>query len=237
VREHLIRYISLVLVAVLVATGLIVGIDRAGEHFAARIPDIDLPAISDIPTPAEVVETISEPEPFEEISPATIESMQTLAELTTVEYVEYTTIVKGTDSSWLRWARGDSIEMLAVAEIGAGIDFGALTTDTFQVDPLSGIVTFRMPVAQIHYAALDNDATHVYDRSTGIFTHGDPQLETEARQIAETVLVESAIENGILGDAERAAAATLSEFIMALGYSDVVILPPPITAPTVSARP
>lgn len=234
-REHLIRYISLVLVAVLVSAGLIIGIDRAGEHFAARIPD--LPSISDIPTPAEVIETISEPEPFEQISPATVQSMQTLAELTTVEYVEYTTIVKGTDSSWLSWARGDSIEMLAVAEIGAGIDFSALTTDTFQVDPLSGIVTFRMPPAQIHYAALDNDATHVYDRKTGIFTNGDPQLETEARQIAETTLVDAAVEHGILRDAERAAAATLSEFIKALGYTDVVILPPPITAPSVNASP
>lgn len=228
--NHPARYTALVLTGILVATGLIVGIDRAGEHFAQKIPDI--PAIPDIPSPAEVMESVVEPEPFEEIGPAVVESIQTLANLTTVEYVEYTTIEKGTDSSWLDWARGDTIEMLAVAEIGAGVDLAALDADSFTVDTTSGIVSFRLPPAQIHYAALDNDATHVYDRTTGIFTHGDPHLETEARRLAETVLVDKAIQEGILREAEHAAATMLTEFLMSLGYSDVVILPPPMSPQT-----
>ena len=216
--------ISAVLVAAIVAIGIVVGLSRAGSAVADRLPD--MPSIPDVPSPAEVVEAVVEKEPYEEVGPAVVESIHELAELTTVEYVEYTTISKGTDGSWLDWARGDSIEMLAIAEIGAGVDLSELDEGSFTVDTENGIVTFQLPEAEIHYSALDNDATRVYDRKTGLFTHGDPQLETEARQAAEAALLEKAIEEGILDEAEDNAGTLLTELLKGLGYEQVVVLPP-----------
>lgn len=228
------KRLTSIAIAIIVAGGVIIGLNQfgrqVGEQVSEKVPD--LPSFSDVvAAPGEIVEAIVEKEPYEDISPAVVESVHTLAELTTVEYVEYTTIEKGTDESWLDWARGDSISMLAVAEIGAGVDLSTLTEDSFDVDTETGIVSFRLPPAEIHYAALDNEATHVYDRKTGLFTKGDDQLETEARQAAESALIQKALDEGILDDAEQNASDLLTELLLDLGYEQVVILPPVSPAP------
>lgn len=176
-----------------------------------------------IPTPSDVAEALA-PEPFEEIGPTVVQSIRSLANLTTVEYVEYTVIEKGTDSGILAWARGDSLTLLAVARIGAGVDLSKMTSESFEVDPETGIVTVRMPVSEIQYIAVDNEATQVLDRTTGLFTKGDPRLETDARQVAETVLLQKAEEAGILQDAEDSAIAALTNFLLGLGYTQVEII-------------
>lgn len=222
--KRLTTLISAVLVAAIVAVGLAIGLSRAGSEVAERLPE--MPGLPNLPSPAEVVEAVVEKQPYEEIGPAVVQSIHALAELTTVEYVEYTTISKGTDASWLDWARGDSIEMLAVAEIGAGVDLSELTEQSFTVDTERGIVTFQLPPAEVHYASLDNEATRVYDRKTGLFTQGDPQLETHARQAAEEALLQKALDEGILEDAEAGAAQLLTQLLQGLGYEEVVVLPP-----------
>lgn len=225
--DNIVRYSALVLVAIVVSMGIAWGLSRAGQSLAAEIPEVNLP---DVPSLPEVIETVKEPEPFENLSPAMIDSIQAMAALTTVEYTEHTTIEKGTDASWLDWARGDTIVMLAVADIGAGVALDQLTVESFSVQPDSGIVQLRLPPATIHYASLDNDATTVFDRKTGLFTKGDAQLESEARRIAEAYLLEEAIKAGILTEAERNATTILRNFLLSVGYTDVVILPPPMVS-------
>jgi hypothetical protein len=219
--KRLTTLITAVVVAAIVAAGLVIGLSRAGAAVAERIPDV--PAMPDIPSPAQVIDAIVEKEPYEDISPAIVQSIHALAQLTTVEYVEYTTISKGTDASWLDWARGDSIEMLAVAEIGAGVDLAALDESSFVVDRSTGAVALTLPPAEIHYSALDNEATQVYDRTTGLLTHGDDQLETQTRRVAEEALLQKALDEGILDDAEANAADALTRLLEDLGYTSVTI--------------
>lgn len=176
-----------------------------------------------IPTPSDVAEALA-PEPFEEIGPTVVQSIRSLANLTTVEYVEYTVIEKGTDSGILAWARGDSLTLLAVARIGAGVDLSKITSDSFEVDAETGIVTVQMPASEIQYIAVDNEATQVLDRTTGIFTKGDPRLETDARLVAETVLLQKAESAGILQEAEEGAIVALTNFLLGLGYTQVEII-------------
>jgi hypothetical protein len=151
-----------------------------------------------------------------------VSSVQDLGSLTTVEMVEHTIVEQGTDAGWLAWARGDSLRMIAVARIGAGVDITNLTPRDFSVSE-DGVVEVTVPNAEIQYVAVDNEATEVLDRDLGLFTKGDPQLEGEARRVAETVLVESAIADGILTQAEENAAAVLTNFLVSLGYTDVLV--------------
>lgn len=174
-----------------------------------------------IPTPADIA-AVFEPEPFTDISPVVVSSVHDLGSLTTVEVVEYTIVEKGTDAGWLAWARGDSLRMIAVARIGAGVDISGLTPGDFSVSE-DGVVEVTIPSAEIQYVAVDNDATEVLDRDMGLFTKGDPQLEGEARQVAETVLVDAAIEDGVLVEAEENATTVLTNFLISLGYTDVVV--------------
>jgi hypothetical protein len=65
----------------------------------------------------------------------------------------------------------------------------------------------------------------VYDRDTGIFTKGDSQLETEARRAADEILLAQALEAGLLAEAESSAVVVLTDFLAALGYIDIEIIP------------
>ncbi|REK38238.1 MAG: DUF4230 domain-containing protein [Actinobacteria bacterium] len=174
-----------------------------------------------IPTPADIA-AVFEPEPFSDVGPVVVSSVQDLGSLTTVEVVEHTVVEQGTDAGWLSWARGDSLRMIAVARIGAGVDITGLTPSDFSVSE-EGVVEVTLPRAEIQYVAVDNDATEVLDRDMGLFTKGDPQLESEARRVAETVLVEAAVEDGLLTNAEENATVVLRNFLISLGYTDVIV--------------
>lgn len=163
---------------------------------------------------------------FTQVGPSVVDSVQALADLTTVEMVEYTTVEKGNNAGWLNWARGDKIFLFAVARIGAGIDFDQVTVEDFEVDEDTGRVTIRMPRPEIQFIEVDEDQTQVYDRDTGLFTKGDAQLESDAREVAQQVLLQGAIDRGILQIAEKNARETLTEFLMGLGYTDIEFIAP-----------
>lgn len=177
--------------------------------------------IAAIPTPSDLAEAM-EPEPYQEIGPVVVTSIRDLANLTTVEVVEYTIVEKGTDSSWLDWARGDSLRLFAVANIGAGVDLAQVSIRDVSVDP-AGVVEITLPAAEIQYVAVDNEATQILERDIGLLTKGDPRLESDARQVAQEVLVQSALEAGILEKAEANARSVLTDFLLSLGYRDVVV--------------
>lgn len=174
-----------------------------------------------IPTPGDIA-SVFEPEPYEEIGPVTITAIRDLAQLTTVETVQYTIVEKGTDEGWLAWARGDSLRMFAVARIGAGVDLSELSVRDIDVGD-DGVVTMQVAAATIQYVDPDEDATQVLERDVGIFTSGDPGLESDVRRIADEVLVENAIEAGILDQAEGNARSVLTDFLLSLGYTDVEV--------------
>jgi len=165
-------------------------------------------------------------EEYTDVGQSVVEQVRNVAQLTTVEVTESTMIEKGNDFGWLNWARGDRIFMFVVAEIGAGIDFERLYEGSFEVDTETGTVTVELPPAEITYIALDNEQTQVVDRSTGLLTPGDPQLESDARQVAEEVLRESAIEAGILDRADQNARSVIEGLLLELGYSRVVFVAP-----------
>ncbi len=161
---------------------------------------------------------------YTQVGPTVVDSVRDVAKLTTVEMVEYTTVEKGNDFGWLNWARGDRIFLFAVARIGAGVDMEQVTTLNFEVDEESGQVTVQLPPPEIMFVEVDSEATQVYDRDTGLFTKGDSQLESDARAVAEDVLLNAAIEHGILDRAHANAKATISSFLMGVGYTEVVFV-------------
>ena len=173
----------------------------------------------------EVLEDVVGRGEFTEFAPVTLQTIRLVAELTTVEMVEYTTVVKGDDRGWLNWAAGDRIEMFAVARIGAGVDLDAIEEGDLLVE--EGRVVLRLPAAKLTYVSVDNEATHVYNRDTGVFTKGNPDLERSARLAAEELLTAQAIEQGILEMAEQRAVSILTDLIISLGYTevDVVVTP------------
>ncbi len=162
-----------------------------------------------------------ESRPYTNQGPTVVESIQALSELTSVEYVEHTTIEKGKDRGLLNWAKGERIYMFALARIGAGVDLGAIGEDDVRVD--GNRVRITLPPPAILYVEMDDEATQVYDRDTGVFTSGDKDLESEARRAAADELERQALRAGILDDATEHAQEALTVFLTGLGFEDVRI--------------
>jgi hypothetical protein len=161
---------------------------------------------------------------YTDVGEVTVQSIKALAELTTVEMVEYTIVEKGDDRGLLNWATGDHIQMFAVARIGAGVALDQMEEGDVLSDPEGGKVIVRLPAADITYVIVDNEATHVYNRDTGVFTKGDPDLERSARLAAEDLLVSQAHEKGIIDMASERAEDVLRELLSSLGYTDIEVV-------------
>lgn len=159
-----------------------------------------------------------------ELGPVTITAMQELAQLTTFEMVEYTVVEKSDDRGWLNWATGDSVTMFVVARIGAGVDLTAMTEASIDADPATGVAVIRLPAPEIMFVDVDEEQTTVYDRDTGIFTSGNPNLEQAARLAAEEILVSAALDGGLIERAGEEARTVITTFVETLGYSDVTVL-------------
>jgi hypothetical protein len=62
----------------------------------------------------------------------------------------------------------------------------------------------------------------VYDRQLGALAKGSQDLETEARRVAEQAILDSALEDGILEQAQLNAEAYLLRLFLNLGFPDVI---------------
>lgn len=164
--------------------------------------------------------------PAEEIDrrgPVIVQSVRSLSELSTVEVVQSTTVEKGQDRGWLDWAAGDRIFLFAVASIKAGVDLSEVGADDVKVDDEANAIALRLPAPSVTGIEVDNDQTRVYDRDTGLFNPGDDDLERTARLAAEELMVDAALEEGLLDKARDNTELALTELLIATGFDDVTI--------------
>lgn len=152
-----------------------------------------------------------------------IHDVRSLARLETIQYNMEKIITAEINQGVLGPLFGDKLLFVAHGTVIAGVDLEKLGSDDLWVE--NDILHARLPLAEIFIATLDNERSYVYDRETGLLTHGDPNLETTARQVAEQEIHKAAIEDGILEHAQVNAEAYLIRLFLALGYPDVVFEP------------
>jgi hypothetical protein len=86
------------------------------------------------------------------------------------------------------------------------------------------VLYMRLPPAEVFVATLDNDKSYVYNRDTGLLTKGDVNLENTARSAAEKEILQAAIDDGILTQAQQNAESFMSRMVRGLGYPDVIFV-------------
>lgn len=153
-----------------------------------------------------------------------IHEVQALARLETIQYTVEKVIVAEDNQGTLAFLFGDRLLFVAHGTVIAGIDLQKLGPDDLRLE--NGVLYVDLPDAEIFVATLDNEASYVYDRDTGLMTRGNPDLETAARQAAEQQIREAALEDGILDLARQNAEYFLAKFFEALGYADTIFLHP-----------
>ena len=154
-------------------------------------------------------------------SPVVVEGIQELDRLATVRWTESVVITRESGGTQLeQFLTGERVLLVATGEVEAGVDLAEMDEDEVRVD--GDRVTVDLPEPQVLSSSLDEERTRVYDRDRGLLNLGaDEVLVQEARQDAETEVVSTAEENGILETAERNAEESIRAFVTTLGFEEV----------------
>jgi hypothetical protein len=151
-----------------------------------------------------------------------IHSIRSLARLETIQYSVEKVITAESGQGAFGFLFGDRLLLVAHGIVIAGVDLEKLSPQDLRLE--DGVLTVKLPAAEIFIATLDNEKTYVYDRETGLLSKGNIQLESDARRAAEEEIRKAAEEDGILQQAEKNAQAYLLRLFLQLGYKDVIFL-------------
>lgn len=115
---------------------------------------------------------------------------------------------------------GDEITFLATGDVIAGLDLSQLKPNDVWRSP-DGTINLRLPPPQILVSRVDNEQSRVLTRKTGMLRRADIDLETRARQHAETNIRAEAVKKGLLPLAAQNGEKKLAELLHTLGAEKV----------------
>ncbi len=157
---------------------------------------------------------------------AVIQQIRSLNRLETASFTIEKIIEAGTKGSGLTdFLFGDHILLVTHGEVTAGFDLSMLTEK--DIETSSGALTIHLPAPHIISTRLDNDQTKVFDRRSGLLSKGDLNLESEARQQAETAITRAACDGKILDAANERGRQQLETLFHTAGFAEVQITTTP----------
>jgi hypothetical protein len=115
---------------------------------------------------------------------------------------------------------GDEITFLATGDVIAGLDLSQLKPNDVWRSP-DGTINLRLPPPQILVSRVDNEQSRVLTRKTGVLRRADIDLETRARQHAETNIRAEALKKGLLPLAAKNGEQKLAELLHTFGAEKV----------------
>jgi len=149
-----------------------------------------------------------------------IREVQSLARLETIQYTVEKVIAAEVNQGVFGPLIGDKLLFVAHGYVIAGVNLADIGEEDLWLE--QDTLHVILPEEEVFVAALNNEESYVYDRETGIFRKSDPDLETSARQAAEEEILNAAIEDGILLQAQQNAEVYLERLFNTLGYLQVV---------------
>ncbi len=151
-----------------------------------------------------------------------VHEVRALARLETIQYAVEKVITAETGQEFLGFLFGDRLLLVAHGTVIAGVDLDKIGVDDLEVDD-QGRIFLTLPPAEVFVTVLDNEKSYIYDRDVGLLRRGDVQLESAARLAAEREIERTALEDGILDQAQVNAEVYLYRLLRSLGFSDVTI--------------
>jgi hypothetical protein len=149
-----------------------------------------------------------------------IHDVRSLARLETIQYSVEKIIVAESGQGPFGFLFGDRLLFVAHGTVIAGVDLEKLQPEHLRIE--SGVLYVQLPEAEVFAAILDNDQSYIYDRELGALTRGNQQLETEARRAAEDEILNAALDDNILQQAQLNAENFLFRLLLDLGFPEVI---------------
>jgi len=182
-------------------------IQQVNQDMATRVARFLEPTPTIIPDPVSIIHEI-----------------RSLARLETIQYSVEKVITADSGQEELKTLFGDKLLFVAHGEVIAGIDLEKIGLEDVKLD--GKVITIKLPPAEILITRLDNEKSYVYDRQTGLLVRQNMELETRARQTAEQEIYKTALEDGILKQAQSNAENYLDRLIRSMGYEEVIFTRP-----------
>jgi Protein of unknown function (DUF4230) len=195
-------YLSLLLVRSVVLD-TVSPIQQAQQVIATQVAEVLHPTPTVIPDPVTIIHEV-----------------RSLARLETIQYSVEKVITAETNQGLFKELFGDRLLFVAHGVVIAGLDLSKIEPEDLILQ--GTVLTVQLPAAEVFITTLDNHKSYVYDRQTGLLTHGDIQLETTARQAAENEILKAAREDGILTLAQQNGENYLERLLRELGYAEVL---------------
>jgi hypothetical protein len=151
--------------------------------------------------------------------PTVVDRIQRLQRLETVVYTMDKIVTGARENVLPDFLTGDRLLMMVHGEVVAGVDLSNLKANDVLIEGKQ--VHLHLPAPQVFITRLDSGKTRVYSRRTGLLVPTDPNLETEVRQEAERQLLEAAMADGILRNAQMNAASTIRSLLQGLGFEQI----------------
>jgi hypothetical protein len=209
--------IGLLLILGLGAYGVVSAIQQSARQAQQAIQPVN-DLTSNVATQ---VSQILHPTPTILPDPVTIiQGVRSLARLETIQYCVEKVITAETNQGTFGFLFGDRLILVAHGIVIAGIDLEQMAPEDIELR--NGVLYVRLPDPEIFLTTLDNDKSYVYNRDTGLLTHGNINLESDARRAAEDEIEKAALEDGILEQAQRNAENYLYRLLLDLGYPEVI---------------
>lgn len=156
--------------------------------------------------------------------PAVIRQIRALNRLeTTTASIEKVITAEQGGNAFYNFFSGDKLLLVAHGDVIAGFDLAKLRQEDVVSSGDGVTVTVTLPPAEILVSRLDNEKTYVYDRDTGIFTSGNPGLESEARRVAEQQILQAACDDGIMKRAAEEGKRSIEGLVKSVGVQNVVV--------------
>jgi hypothetical protein len=205
--------IGILVILVIAAVGVIVSIQRTTQQVIQPVSDMTSSLSTQVaqflhPTPTILPDPVT-----------IINQIRPLARLETIQYTIEKVITAEIGQNALAPLFGDRLLFVGHGYVIAGVDLSKIRSEDVSYE--DGILVINLPKGEVFVATLDNNQSYVYDRETGLLTHGDTNLETTARQAAENQIKQAALEDGILEQAQTNAEIYLESLLNELGYSEV----------------
>lgn len=159
---------------------------------------------------------------FNTSSQTVIKQLESLNRLETASFTIEKVIDAKTEGGQIKqFFFGDRLLLIAQGQVIAGIDLSKVHEGDITVTGTS--LSLTLPSPEIFVVNLYSDQTRVYDRRQGLLTKGDPQLESQARSVAEKTIRQAACEGKILDEANKNAKNQLESLFKTAGFSEVGI--------------
>jgi hypothetical protein len=178
--------------------------------------------------PANVIATaLPPPTPTIVVRPPTLRQVKSLAGLTTLSAMMSTVVEANVQR--VGSLVNERLLLVACGKVNAGVDLSQITEDDIALSADGKTVTVRLPRSEITDVFLIDDSkqpctTKVYDRTNLIVLPETKELEGQAREKAVQAIRDTAIQSGLLDEANKNARNVVEKMLLLLGYEKVVFV-------------